>query len=90
MNRHDINYWTSKKFDHVQPTDEELDYGRPIEKSQMARLLANEIKVMVERGFPLTSISHKVDQLARMVKDEEKTSLDHFIDDVEASGEVPE
>ena len=91
MNRDDINYWMSPKFDHVPPTDEELDYGRPIEKSQMARILGSEIKViLIREGQIPVGVESRIDQLVRMVKDEEKTALDHFIDDVEESGEVPE
>jgi len=70
MTRDDINYWLSPRFNHAPPSDEELTRGRPISKRMLAVLLANDIKKMVERGFALEQVGAKVDQLARMVRDD--------------------
>jgi hypothetical protein len=70
MNRKDINYWMSHRFDPSPPTDEEMTRGHPITKPQLARLIADDIKTMVERGFTADRIALKVDQLAGMVKDD--------------------
>lgn len=70
MNRQDINYWLSPKFDHTPPTDEELTQGRLISKPQHARIIADQIRSMVASNFPLANIVAKLDHLVSMVKDE--------------------
>jgi hypothetical protein len=77
MNRDDINYWMSPKFDHVPPTDEELDYGAPLTKQQLARILGTEIKVILIREGPIpVGVENRINQLVRMVKDDEPEAND--------------
>lgn len=71
MKQSDVRYWMSPRFDPAPPTDGELTSGHLISKSQLARLLAGDIKMMVERGSTKESIAFKLDQLALMVKDDE-------------------
>lgn len=81
MTRDDINYWLSPKFDHVPPTDEELDYGRPISKSQLARSIGLEIKqILIREGSIPAAAEMRINQLARMVKDEEPEADDEEAD----------
>lgn len=81
MNRDDVNYWLSPKFDHVPPTDEELNYGRPITKSQLARSIGLEIKqILIREGSIPAAAEMRITQLARMVKDDEPEADDEEAD----------